>query len=272
VMLSVLSSWILSGSDRYVIEFFRGTAEVGLYSMGYGIADKSINVLVTSFILAVGPTLFNTWESKNREITAKLLSQLTRYFIIIVLPATIGVSVLSEPICKLLTTSVYYSSFIVLPFVAVGAFLYGLTLLANIVLKIARKTTIMARNYLLAGIGNIILNILLVPKFGFIAAAFTTALSYGILLILNIFSTSQYLKWVVILRSAFNSALGSAAMAGAIFFVLRIFSSPFIDCVLGIGTGVIVYFGMLLLLNEFRYEELLEAKDFIKNTLPWLRD
>ncbi len=75
--VATIGTWILSLSDRYVIEFFRGATEVGLYSTGYGIADRTVKLVVASLELAIGPILINTWESADRA-TADAPSKLSR--------------------------------------------------------------------------------------------------------------------------------------------------------------------------------------------------
>jgi O-antigen/teichoic acid export membrane protein len=267
---STIGTWILIGADRYIIEVFRGTAEVGLYSMGYAIGDI-IFLLVNAFILAAVPTLMLTYESDNREITSLLLSRLTRIFIMVGLPLAVGISVFASPIIRLLTTAPYYSASTVVPFIALGNFTYGLCLLSYIGLQTAKKTPIMARNWLAAAALNILLNIIFVPKFGFIAAAVTTLVSYAVLLILNIKSASKYLKWTVMPRPAFNSALASIIMGGAIFLVIRISSSAIVDCILAVITGTAVYLGMLVLLKELSKEEISQVIGLVKGKLPWAK-
>lgn len=266
-MAATIGTWILTGADRYIIEYFQGTSEVGLYSMGYNIGNMIIGMLVSSLMLGIGPSVINVWESDNRELTGKLLSQLTRLLILITLPATIGISVLAEPIFKLLTTPAYYPGSVVVPFAASGAFIYGLSLLSYTGLGLAKRTDIVMRNYFLAALFNVLLNVVLVPKFGFIAAAVTTTLSYAVLLVLNIKSANKYLKWVVIPRSAFNATVASVVMGAIVFYIIRIFSNALLDCIFGVVIGAVTYLTMILLLNEFSHEEKSEIKKFVKERL-----
>lgn len=269
-MAATIGTWILSGADRYVIEYFRGTSEVGLYSMGYNVGDMCVGMFVSSLMLGIGPSIINVWESENRELTGELLSQLTRFLILISLPVVAGISVLARPVFRLFTTPAYYPGSAVIPFVAGGAFIYGLSLLAYMGLGLAKRTDIVARNYFSAAGINILLNIIFVPKFGFIAAAVTTTISYVLLLFMNIKSANKYLKWVVIPRSLFNSIMASIVMGGVLFLVISIFANPLFICILGIIVGVIVYFATLFLLKEFHPEEIAEMKNFVRGKL-WKR-
>jgi O-antigen/teichoic acid export membrane protein len=138
-------------------------------------------------------------------------------------------------------------------------------------LQTARKTPIAARNMFAAAAMNILLNIIFVPKFGFIAAAVTTLITYVALLFINIKSSSKYLKWAVVPRSVINSALASLVMGGVVFLTTHVSASAIVDCILGVIAGIAVYFGMLLLLKEFNWGDVLQMVGLIKGKLPWAR-
>lgn len=267
---AIIGTWILSSADRFVVNSFRGTAEVGLYSMGYAIGSV-ITMLTSAFWLAAAPALILTYESDKRALTSGLLSQITRILILIGLPSAVGISVLASPIVRLVTTAPYYSASVAIPFVALGNFIYGLCLMSGTGLQTARKTHITARNMFAAGALNILLNIIFVPKFGFTAAAVTTLITYVVLLFINIKSASKYLKWAVVPRSAINSALASLVMGGVVFLTTYVSASAIVDCILGVIAGIAVYFGMLLLLKEFNWGDVLQMVGLIKGKLPWAR-
>lgn len=253
--VATIGTWLLSMSDRYLIEYIRGTTEVGLYSMGYGIADKSINLVIASLALAVGPILINTWESENREATAGLLGQITRIVIILTIPMAIGLSILSDAVFRVFTTAAYMPGASVLPWVALGAILYGLGHLACVGLSIAKKTMIMARNYITAGFANVILNVLFIPDHGFIAAAINTTAAYGILLAMNIISGRKYLPWLFPWRTLRNVTVAAGIMA-ALLWTGTLFIAPrLVSLLLSVVIGAVIYGGSLLILGELTQSE-----------------
>jgi O-antigen/teichoic acid export membrane protein len=255
VGIATIGSWILSLSDRYIIEFFRGTFEVGVYSMSYGLASKSINLVVSSLMLAVGPILINTWESEHRDATPQLLGQITRLTLLLVVPMVVGLSVLAVPVFRVMTTDAYLPGARALPWIALGTLLYTLNLQAYTGLIVAKKTMIMARNYIFAGLINVLLNILLVPRFGFMAAAVNTSVSYGMLLVLNIFSADKYLPWIFPWRTLWNALFASGAMALIIIMAgAYIQPSPFV-LALTIVAGMGIYMILLIALQEIRSKE-----------------
>lgn len=262
--LATVGTWLLSISDRYVIEYFRGTTEVGLYAMGYGIADRSINLIISSLALAIGPILIDTWEGESRAVTVDLLRQITRMTLILVIPIVVGLSIFAVPILRVFTTTAYLPAASVLPWVASGSLMYGLNLQAYTGLIVAKKTVVMARNYILAGLANVVLNVLFVPPFGFIAAAVNTTVAYGVLLVLNIFSSQKYLPWLFPWRSLCK-VLGATASMTILLCGWRVCFSPnIVSLIISVLVGAGIYFIMLTLLRELSDEEMLILRKISK--------
>lgn len=253
--LATIGTWILALSDRYIIEYFRGTAEVGIYAMGYNIGDKTVNLVVSSLMLAVSPILINTWESDHRSATPLLLSQLTRLFILLIVPVVTMLAILAVSIFQILTTPAYLAAAPILPWVALGAFLYALSLLAYTGLILAKKTVVMARNYLLAGLFNVGMNLIFVPQYGFMAAAVNTALAYGLLLALNVFSSVQYLPWLFPWLTLRNVLIASAIMALPLWLGSELLSPSIWTLSGNVIIGAALYLGMLVATHEISATE-----------------
>ena len=265
VGIAAIGSWILSLSDRYIIEFFRGTFEVGVYAMGYSLASKSINLVISSLMLAIGPILISTWESEHKYATPQLLGQITRLTLLLVVPMVVGLSVLAVPVFRIMTTDAYLPGARVLPWIALGTLLDGLSLQAYTGLIIAKKTMTMARNYIFAGLINVLLNIVLVPRFGFMAAAVNTVVSYGVLLVLNIFSANKYLQWIFPWRTLWNALFASGAMAFMIVLAGAYIRPSPIILALTIVAGMGIYLILLIALQEIRSKERIALKGMVSS-------
>jgi len=263
--VATIGTWILSLSDRYIIEYFQGSVQVGLYSMGYSLADKSINLVVSSLMLAIGPILINAWESEHREATPQLLSQITRLTLLLVVPMVVGISVLAKPLFQVLTTEAYLPGASVLPWVGFGALLYALSLQAYTGLVVAKKMMAMARNYLLAGLINVLINIILVPKFGFMAAAVSTAVAYGVLLALNVFSATKYLPWLFPWRTLRNVLLASGTMALTLGQMRVYVELNLLTLLLAVAVGMSIYLLMLVITREFVKKEVRELQSMFSS-------
>jgi O-antigen/teichoic acid export membrane protein len=252
-----LAAWILSLSDRYVLEFFRGAREVGIYSVSYAISEKSILLLASLFMLASGPISINIWEEEEITKSQEFLTRLTRYYLVICLPAVVGLSVLARPIIDVLTAQEYYQGFRIVPLVALGGFFLGLQQRFQAGLTFYKRTNLIMISIVSSGLLNLLLNIWLVPKYGYIAAAATTLISYIFLLVVMVVISRRYFIWEFPFRSLGKIALASVVMGAVVYPVGNSLTrSTLLNLVLGIVVGVIVYGLMLFLLQEPQKEEI----------------
>lgn len=250
--------WLLSLSDRWLLEFFRGTYEVGLYSVSYDLTGKTTQLVTSAFALALQPLTVALWEHNGKRATEDLISRSTRSYILLVLPATVGLSALAGPILLLIASDAYAPGAIVVPFVAVAAFLYGLLDLAARGLTLAKRADIEARNLLAAGMVNLGLNIVLIPIFGFVAAGATTLLGYLCLILLHTASARPYLTWRFPWGTLARASLACAAMGLSVFYLdLALAGLNLIArLLLLIATGVLLYASGLALTREMSISQM----------------
>lgn len=261
VILANLASWIIMLSDRYVLEFFRGSTEVGVYSAAYAIPQGSIFVIASMFSLSAMPIGVSIWEAYGRKKSQEFLSKLMRYYLIIGLPAMLGLSVLSKPIMHVLTAPAYFSGHSVIPFIAFSGFLAGISTIWGMPLNYAKKTNLIMLCNLVCAVLNLGLNFCLISKYGFIAAAATTLIAFTADLIMKIVVSKHFLTWVFPFKSLGRGACASAVMGVAVYIIgNRLTASNLINVIVGIGVGVVIYFIVLVLLHEFHSEEVAEVR------------
>ena len=257
LVIGNLGAWILRLSDRYILEFFRGSKEVGIYAASYGISEKTIMVLVTLFMLASGPISMNIWEKEGTKKSQEFVSRLTRYYLIICLPVMVGLSVLAKPLIGILTSPEYYEGYRIIPLVTLGAFFRGLQRSFQAGPLFYKRTDFIMFSIIASGLLNLGLNFLLIPQYGYMAAAITTFISYVFLLILMI-GVSRYLFiWEFPFKSLAKVVCASAIMGIVVYHIgSSLTSSTLLNLILGIVVGVVVYSLMLFLLREFKSSEI----------------
>lgn len=261
-----VSFWGLRLSDRFIIGAFRPGFEVGLYSAIYNISDRTINLLVNIFVLSMGPIVANTWENHGREKTEQLIGKLTRLFILICLPVTVGLGIFAFPFVSLLTGDAYHEGYRIVGFVAFSTFIWGLSYTAAWGLVLNNKTIQFAGNQLLAGVVNIGLNILLVPQYGYIVAAITTLIGYVLLFFLQVYTSRTYMAWKIPFQTVYR-VFGAIALMSGIVYGMNFLDAgngiSWLHIIVKICIGAIVYIGALWFFGEITNEEKNTAKRFI---------
>jgi len=184
-----LAMILLSQIDRIMIQRFFGFSEAGIYSFGYTFAS-----LINIVIISVG-SAWVPWFNKSLQLKEYNKIKKTNINLLIFIGIISIFFVTTTPeIIKLLSTQEYYSAkWIVAPIVlgTIAQFSYGFYSTLELFHK---KTIYISVNTLLIALINILLNWLLIPKYGFFAAAYTTYISYILLVCLHYFTVKWILK------------------------------------------------------------------------------
>jgi O-antigen/teichoic acid export membrane protein len=251
--------WGLRVSDLFIISSFRPERDVGLYSVSYNISAKSIELLVALFLLSVSPLVMSTWESEGREATEKTLTMVTRVYLILCLPAAVGLSVLAFPFVALLTAPDYYEGYKIVGFVVFSSFSWGLANIAMMGIAIKKQARRLGANQIVAASAHIGLQLLLVPRFGYVASAISTLVGYTVLLFLQALASRPHLTWRFPFSTLRNVIAASVVMGVAAWGIYRLSSewskgSP-AYLLLSIVVAVPTYVACLWWLGEVRKEE-----------------
>lgn len=177
-----LSQMVLSQFDRIMIASMIGNAEAGLYSFAYNIYSI-VMVTVNSLDTVWSTWFFERMAENEREIISKRASEFAFGIMLFC-----GLILLSSPeLIKILGSDKYYDSVnCVIPIVLGGyfAFLYYLPCSIE---YYCEKTKMIAAGSMGAAVINILLNYVFIPKYGYIAAAYTTMVTYMLYFIFHYF-------------------------------------------------------------------------------------
>ena len=178
----LLSMTLLNSTDRIMITKFCGAEETALYSLAYN-CGMIVTLLMTSLNSAFAPWLGEKLYN-DRFVEIKVFSKkyITAFFVL-----AIGIMLVSPEILLILGGRSYYEAVYVLAPVSMGClcqFLY--TLFVNVE-QFKKKTVGMAIASILAALINLGLNYLLIPRMGYLVAAYTTLIGYICLLLMHMY-------------------------------------------------------------------------------------
>ena len=258
IMAINVLGYVLSLSDRYILQAFRGSEAVGIYSASYAISQRSILFIVSLFHLASTPIAFSLWEKKGAGDARRFVTDLTRYYILIGLPAAVGLSVLASSVVSIMIPAQYYEGYRVIPSVCFGAFLFGLTHRFTYGLTFHKRTDLLMLCCLGSGLCSIALNLVLVPRYGYMAAARINFVSYAFLLLLTILVSRRFFVWKFPFKSLGRVAIASGIMGLVVYHTAESLTfPPVISLLVSVGVGVVVYSALIVLLREVTVGELM---------------
>ena len=176
----VLSLSLLNSMDKMMITKICGAEENALYSVAYS-CGAIITLLVTSLNTAFSPWLGEKLNEKRYGEIRKV----SKFYILIFVYAACGIMLLTPEVLLVMGGHSYREAIYVMPPVAFGCvcqFMY--TMYVNVE-QFSKKTIGMAFASVAAALSNFILNSIFIPRYGYIAAAYTTLVSFVILLFIH---------------------------------------------------------------------------------------
>lgn len=165
------SSYLLNSSDRMVMDWMKvGTGDIGKYNVAYTIGNY-IQQLGIASGFAVGPLLNEAYKEGNDAKARNLVFLLQISFWVI----TFIISLWMKEIFYLLIKNEVLNKMYPLAVIIVMSYNYRpMYLGANNKLFYAEKTNLLWKVTFVAGVGNVLLNLLLIPIFNYQVAAVTT--------------------------------------------------------------------------------------------------
>ena len=257
-----LSSWVVNSSDRYVIGVLLGTAFVGYYSPGYALGSV-IQMLVAPLGIIL-PAILSKYYDENKIDEAKMVLKFSlKYFLLLAIPSSFGLSLLSKPLLTILSTpEIASEGYLITPFVAISAVFFGASVVVTHIIVLEKKTTITGSIYILAAVLNFGLNLVFIPYMGIIGAAVTTLVAYLSIFVAGTYYSFKYLKFDIDLHFILKSIFASIVMS---LVILRWNPEGLPNVLATVGVCAFVYAAVLLLLKGMTREELVFFKDLFRS-------
>lgn len=195
-----IASQVLSVSDRLMISKMVGNSAVGIYSTLYTVS--SLSLMVWSAInSSFEPYLYQNMENPNSKIKKISMTMLIMYSLVAIL-----LVYLAPEIVKILATSEYYQGIYIMPPIAGGVYFIAVSNLYSDILVYLKKTKMIMISSVIAAVLNLILNYLMINAYGYMAAAYTTLVSYIIMAaLLAIWANKEFKKNVTVVDFAYDN-------------------------------------------------------------------
>jgi len=191
-VISSISAWIFSFSDRIIIGQMLSNELVGIYDVMYKYSFAFSSLMISIFPLIWNIVMFEIEKEKGaKKIYATIFDNLLSFILVI----TTLLLFLSYPLLQLLTSkSNYMDYYELIPILIVSSIFNPIYYYIIFAMSIKQKIKIYIPT-ISSGIINIIMNIILIPIIGISGAIISTLLSY-ILLILTTLYLSQKIYYV----------------------------------------------------------------------------
>ncbi|MBK7905618.1 MAG: oligosaccharide flippase family protein [Gemmatimonadetes bacterium] len=239
-----LGSFVLHFSDRFFLNAYSTLETVGLYSLSYKVA-----IVIPFFI--TGP-FSSIWLPKALEIEKRegvgaipILSAIQRHYNLLLICIAFGMALFAWDAIRLATGEAFHGAYAPVPLLALAMVFFGYRQTAQIGVIIREKPGLVARSTAVAAAAVLLLNWILIPRFGAMGAAAATLGGFGTeFFIMRWFSMREYPLRIEV--GLLPLAIGVVAWAGT-RAVLPLDAS--VPLSLAINAGGFVAFTALLLVT-----------------------
>ena len=222
LVLSGLTLTLFGEIDTFAIGYFKDMVQVGIYNSALPISVL-LGIVPALLIPLFFPLITKEFAKKNNDLITQMSKQVVKWIFILNLPFIILMVIFPGAIINLFFGADYLSAAMSLRFLSIGTFFYSIFIISENLLSMAGKTKIVFFNILTAAILNLILNIILVPKYGISGAAFSTMVSYILWGTLSFIQTRRHLAIVPFRRKIIQILLISLIPTFLLIFIKQFF-------------------------------------------------
>lgn len=272
IFASAIAITIYVSSDTTILGVLKNDYAVGIYSTSvkiYQIAQSLLSALLTVTI----PRLAFLWGKKRINEYNQVLSKVIDSLGILVLPAAVGLIMLSQEVVLIIASEKYLPAVNSLRIIS-WAIIFSIFawIFSDCVLIPAKRENLVLRNTIVTAIENIILNFILIPFMSYDGTSLSTVIAEFTVMIMHGYSCRDIIKPVIFKKDTLKNLLDSIIGCVGIVVICLLcdmgFKSLWLKTIFSVVLSVIMYGAILILLkNKNAYSMLDRAKIILKSKL-----
>jgi O-antigen/teichoic acid export membrane protein len=179
---------IVDFSDRFLISTIVGKEQSGIYSANYDFVLQTLGFLIGVFYLSFFPIINKIYRKKDAINFEQQFAYYFNILLLVSLPVSVSYILLAEGFSNLFLGASFRSfSGNLLPVITLGVLIGNLKAYAiDLVFYLRKKTLLQVMPSAFVALINVALNLLWIPQFGSIGAAYATLISFILGMFLSI--------------------------------------------------------------------------------------
>ncbi|OQB58705.1 MAG: Polysaccharide biosynthesis protein [Bacteroidetes bacterium ADurb.Bin145] len=210
-----------------------GLAILGEYGAGYKVAVL-MALFIQMFRFAAEPFFF---ERAKQSDAKKTYAEVMKYFIIVMLIVYLAINLYLSGFQYIIGKD-FRGALGIVPIVAMGYLLYGIYINHSIWYKLTDLTIFGIYITMIGAIVTVLINVSLIPVFGYLASAWAHVASYGSMIIMSFIFAEKRFK----VDYGMTQFIPYFALAIAMVLFARYFNYPGIIAELAVNTALILIF------------------------------
>jgi O-antigen/teichoic acid export membrane protein len=173
----------LHSADRFILNALAGAEQVGLYSYAYRFGQIPLFLLITPFLLIWYPFVFSLRdEARQRELVARVAPWVMAALTAVVLAEAL----FAEELAAIMAgNDAYIAGWRAIAIVCAGYWFWGLFQVVQTGFYVRKATARLPLITAVAVLVNFVANFALIPRLGFMGAAWATLLAFMVLALIT---------------------------------------------------------------------------------------
>ena len=272
IFASAIAVTIYVSSDTTILGLLKNDYAVGIYSTSVKIYQMAQGLL-SALLMVTIPRLAFLWGQRRVGEYNQVLSKVVDSLGVLVLPAAVGLIMLSREVILIIASEKYLPSVNSLLIISC-AIIFSIFswIFSDCVLIPVKREGLVLRNTIITAIENIILNFILIPFMSYDGTSLSTVIAEFTVMIMNGYSCRDIIKPVIFKKDTLKNLLDSIIGCVGIVVVCLLcdygFNSLILKTIFSVALSVIMYAAILVLLgNKNAYSILDRAKMILKGKL-----
>lgn len=272
IFASVVAVTIYVSSDTTILGILKNDYAVGIYSTSvkiYQIAQSLLSAILTVTI----PRLAMLWGQKRRKEYNNVLTRVINILGILVLPASVGLIMLSREVVLIIAGHKFLPSVNSLRIIT-WAIIFSIFswIFSDCVLIPAKRESKVLRNTLITAAINVILNFILIPSMSYDGTSLSTVIAEFSVMIMNGYSCRDIIEPIIFkketLKNLFESIIGCIGIVIVCLLCQWGLHSMIRKTIFSIVLSVPMYGAILVLLgNEIATSMLKNVLNVVKSKI-----
>ena len=240
-IFAMIYLWI----DTVLLSLMAGNETVGWYNAAYRLIFIFLS-LYAVYMIAIFPVISGFFKTSIKSIKT-VYERSFKYLLIISIPIAISITLLANKIILVIYGIEYVPSIIALQILIWTIIFMFINNLSSNVLGSVNRPIIVVKIFILGAVINIILNLLLIPKFSYVGSALATVATELLMLPLFLYSLLkiEYAEVETLVKDIPKILVSNIVLTVVLLYIINL------NMLLIIITGVIIYIIMIYLTKTF---------------------
>jgi len=176
---------VMHNASQYLLRYFTDLHQVGIFALGF-----KLPFMLNALVLGTFAIVWNNatiYEVAKQPDAKRLFARITLYFMLVYAVCQFALAALAVPLTHLIAAPEYFQAYAVIPVVAFGCVFYAMHMFVSVGAYIREKTWLLPTVYVTCAVFNVAANWFVIPRFGFMGAAWVTVATYAMFSVLGYF-------------------------------------------------------------------------------------